>query len=214
MIRALILDLDNTIYPAASISEKLFSSLFDLMNKYKEQIGDEELEKAKEELSKKPFQKIAESYNFPDELKEKGTALLRELTYNGPIKAFDDYQYVKPLPFDKFLVTMGFTKMQQCKIDLLELDKDFKETIVNDPDKTDNTKKEVFEKLLKDYGYQAEDVLSIGDDPESEITSAHKLGMPSVLYDPKDEFPADAATYKIRNFEELQGIIDKINASA
>ena len=168
----------------------------------------------KRNCQKKPFQKIAENYDFPDELKEKGTALLRELTYDGPIEAFEDYAYVKPQPFEKFLVTMGFTKMQQCKVDLLELDKDFKEVIINDPDKTENTKKEVFERLLNDNSYKVEEVLAIGDDPESEIKAANDLGMPSVLYDPNGEYPEDVATVKIRNFEELQGVIDQINASA
>jgi len=204
MIKALILDLDNTIYPAESISAALFKSLYKLMADYRDEISEDDMQKARQDMSKQPFQKIAEKYDMPEELKEKGIQLLRELTYEGPIHAFEDYQFVKDIPVEKFLVTMGFTKMQQCKIDGLKLNQDFKETIVNDPDQTEDTKKEVFQQLLEKYKYEPQEVVVIGDDPESEIKAGKELGLITVLYDAKYEFGDNSnADYKINSFEEL-----------
>jgi putative hydrolase of the HAD superfamily len=206
MIKALILDLDNTIYPAESISGELFKPLFNLMDKYEDEVGEEQLEKAKQELSKKAFQKIAEAYQFPQELKEQGVVMLRELVYDGPMQPFDDYTYVQQLQTDKFLVTMGFTKLQWRKIDILDLRKEFKEVMVNDPDKTEATKTEVFKEILQKYNYQPQEVVAIGDDPDSEIKSAKELGILTVLYDRKGEYNADEADYKIANFKELSAL--------
>lgn len=210
MIRALILDLDNTIFNTASISPVIFKELFALMDKYKGEIGAEKLEEAKALLSKKAFQIIADQYGFNQELKEQGMDLLRKTTYDYPIVPFTDYTYIKQMHLDKYLVTMGFQKMQESKVRMLDLYNDFIEVHVNDPDQTDETKKDVFESILHRHHYEPKEVLVIGDDPDSEIKAAKDLGMPSLLYDPRDEYGADIADYKIGNYQELKGIIDGI----
>ncbi|WP_158826539.1 HAD family hydrolase [Mucilaginibacter lacusdianchii] len=203
MIKALILDLDNTIYPVESIGKELFKPLYDLMDEYKSEVGEDQLEKAKQELLKKAYQKVADAHNFPQELIERGVTMLRDLTYEGPMQPFADYAYLQQLKAEKFLVTMGFTKMQWRKVDLLDLRKDYKEVIVNDPDKTEATKKEVFQDILQKYGYQPQEVIAIGDDPDSEIKAAKDLGIATILYDHKGEFQIDQADFKIASFEEL-----------
>jgi putative hydrolase of the HAD superfamily len=211
MIKALILDLDNTIFPTESISGELFKPLFDLMDKYKDEIGEEKLQTAKRELSKKAFQKIAEAHQFPQELTEQGVVMLRDLVYDGPIQPFEDYTYLQQLTTEKFLVTMGFTKMQWGKIDLLNLRKEYKEVIVNDPDKTEASKTEAFKEILQKNNYQPEEVVAIGDDPDSEIKSAKELGIITILYDPKGEYNAEEADYKIASYAELASLPIKIS---
>lgn len=174
MIRALIYDLDNTIFPVRSISDELFAGLFKLIDENTRDIDKNDINSAKEEITRRPFQKIADEYGFSDELKQQATELLRRLTYDKPIIPFDDYRYIKGLQADKFLVTTGFMKLQSSKVKMLGLATDFKQVYIVDPDTTDKTKKDIFKEILRKYNYKPDEVLVIGDDPESEISEAKK----------------------------------------
>jgi putative hydrolase of the HAD superfamily len=90
--------------------------------------------------------------------------------------------YIRELKFKKFLVTTGFTKMQNSKIKQLDLEKDFDKIFVINPGLTTLTKKDIFEKILDDYGLKTQDVLVVGDDINSEIKAAQELGIETVLY--------------------------------
>jgi putative hydrolase of the HAD superfamily len=208
MIRALILDLDNTLYPVNSIADKLFKPLYDLLDEHAQEIGEDNVPEIKKLMMKKAWQKIAEQFEFSEELLTKGTEILRDLTCDFPMQTFSDYAYVKELNADKFLVTMGFTKMQESKVRMLNLENDFKEVLINDPEKTEDTKKEVFEGILKKYGYEAQEVLIIGDDPDSEIKAGQDLDIPTILYDANDEYTSAKATHHIKNHTELEAIIN------
>src|ERR1700752_4238594 len=104
--KAIILDLDNTIYPVKSIADEVFAPLFEMI------AGDEmhknDLKKIKNEIMRRPFQLVAKDFEFSEELKEKGLSLLKSTSYSGKIFAFEDYSVVKDLPVDKYLVTTGF----------------------------------------------------------------------------------------------------------
>lgn len=66
---------------------------------------------------RKPFQLVAKDYQFSKQLTSKGTELLTNLKYKGKIEPFKDYRIVKNLSLDKFLVTTGFLKLQQSKVE-------------------------------------------------------------------------------------------------
>ena len=70
--------------------------------------------------------------------------MLNNTTYNKPITPYKDYKIVEALPLEKFLVTFGFLKLQQSKIDGLGVRGHFKEIFVVDPEKTPKTKKHIF----------------------------------------------------------------------
>jgi putative hydrolase of the HAD superfamily len=201
MKKAIILDLDNTIFPVPQIGHKLFAPLFSLI----EQDGNHtrELEKIKDEVMRTPFQKVAKSHQFSEELTRKSIALLQELTYNGPIEPFTDFDLVRKLPVDKFLVTTGFTKMQQSKIDRLDLAKDFKEIHIIDPTTTDKVKKDVFADIIHRHGYANEDVLIVGDDVNSEIKAAQELGVDAIWYDKYSRYEAKEGVKKISDYRKL-----------
>src|SRR5688572_10399906 len=131
MKKAIIFDLANTIFPVPQIGTKLFTPLFELMDE--DGIHGAELDKIKDEVMRTPFQKVAETHHFNEELTGKCIEILKELKHNGAIEPFADFDQVRNLPVDKFIVTTGFTKMQQSKIDSLELAKDFKEVHIIDP---------------------------------------------------------------------------------
>jgi putative hydrolase of the HAD superfamily len=201
MKHAIILDLDNTIFPVPSIGDQLFEPLFHLLEqKYQ---SPDQLPHIRKDMMRKPFQWVAERYSFSERLTSEGTAILKSIEHKGKISAFPDFEIILNLPSDKFLVTMGFQKMQQSKIDGLQLKSKFKEMFIIDPTSTRKVKKDIFIEIVEKYGYDLSDVVVIGDDPDSEIKAAKELKIDSVLYDPAGKHPADAATFVIKSYKEL-----------
>lgn len=199
--KAIILDLDNTIYPVPSIGHKLFASLFQLIEDLHPQ--KDQMEEIRFEIMRKPFQQVAANFNFSDDLTRKGVEHLKNIRYEGEIRYFEDYPEILKMEVDRFLVTTGFRKMQDSKIDGMGIRKDFKEVHIVDPVSTSLTKKDIFRDILQRHNYSAGDVLVVGDDPASEIRAANELGIPTALYDKENFHPGNIATFRISNFSEL-----------
>ena len=200
--RAIILDLDNTIYPVTSIGDKLFAPLFNLIENYKN--SEDNIEEIKKQIMRKPFQQVAKDFNFDNDLIEKGIAILKNIVYNGAIKPFEDYQFVKDLPLDKYLVTTGFKKMQQSKVDAMQLQTDFKEIHIIDPTTTGKIKKDIFAEIVERHHYDKSEVLIVGDDLHSEIKAAKDIGIDAVLYDKQNFYKEHKSVTRITDFTELK----------
>lgn len=200
--KAIIYDLDNTLYPVPAIGEELFKPVFDMIARDHE----DDLPAIKSEMMGTPFRIVAKKYNFSEELTKKAIAVQEKLEYNKPIATFKDYQLIKNLPYERFLVTTGFKKMQESKIRNMGISGDFTEIHIVDP--TISSKKEVFAGIMQRYNYRPEDVLAVGDDPDSEIKAAHDLGIETVLYDYNGKRDKTISTYYITNYSELKNIFD------
>ncbi|XHR97354.1 HAD hydrolase-like protein [Mucilaginibacter sp. UC70_90] len=61
--------------------------------------------------------------------------------------------------------------------------------------------------ILEKYDYKPEDVLVIGDDPESEIKAASELGIDTFLYDPENEHPNARVTYRSQNLKDATAVV-------
>jgi putative hydrolase of the HAD superfamily len=203
--KAIIVDLDNTIYPVSSIGEKLFKPLFELINESGEYSGD--FSEIRLEIMRKPFQHVADQFFFSSKLKSDGLKLLTDATYNEPIKPFDGYQTIRKLKCKKFLVTTGFTKLQQSKIKQLGIEQDFDQIFIIDPSNSELTKKDIFRKILEDNNFDVIDLLVVGDDLNSEIKAAKELGIFTVLYDFNLEHSEIENQKVIRNLTDLEAII-------
>lgn len=210
MKRALILDLDNTIYPVSSIAENLFGQLFQVLDKNAASIniGDtDKVNKIKDEMTRRPFQHIADEFQLADELRNIMVDVLKNMTYDLPMQPFDDYKHIRSIPLDKFLVTTGFRKLQLSKVKMLGIEQDFKSIHIVDPEVSTQTKKDVFGQIMAIQNYQPEELLVIGDDPESEIKAAKALGIDTYLYDPGNKYPGAIVTYKADNLKEVLTIL-------
>ena len=207
MLQAIIYDLDNTIFPVPSIGEKLFGPVFDIIAATGQH--NHSMDAIKYAIMRTPFRLVAQRHGFSPELTQAGIDLQETLEYAEPIAPFEDYPLIYNLPGERFLVTTGFSKMQHSKIKQLGIAAHFKEIHVVNP--TISSKKEVFAGILQRYGYRPDEVLVVGDDPESEIAAGKDLNIPTVLYDPADNFSEDEATYKMKHYSELAAIVAAIN---
>lgn len=202
MKKAIIFDLDNTIYPVSSIGDELFKPLFEKLKSSGKL--DDQLEDIRKDVMRIPFQAVAEQYNFDQELTDECMELLKELEYKKPIAAFDDFEEIKEMKADLFLVTTGFMKMQQSKVESLQLDKDFKEIFIIDPTHSDKEKKDIFKEIMDKYNYQPQEVLVVGDDPDSEIKGAISLEIDAVIYDKNNTINTNTETPKISDYKQLR----------
>jgi putative hydrolase of the HAD superfamily len=209
MKRVLILDLDNTVYPVASIADNLFGELFKLID---ENLGEENktaATNAKHELTRRPYQHVADEYGFSNKLKNKGIELLKNCTYDLPMQAYQQYSQLRKITIDKYLVTTGFTKLQMSKVKMLDIGDDFKQVYVVDPEQSSQNKGDVFKKIMQENDYAVSEVLVIGDDPQSEIKFAKELGIDTFLFDPDNKYTNEEATYRAGNYSDVEQIIQK-----
>lgn len=199
--KAIIFDLDNTIYPVNSIGDKLFQSLFEIISQDPDQINS--IDKIKVDIMRRPFQLVADEYFFSEKLTQKATNLLKELRFDGKIMPYEDYHFTKALQVDKFLVTTGFKNLQQSKIDKLNISSDFLEIHIVDPAQSSRTKKDIFREIVQRRNYQTTDVLVVGDDLHSEIKAANELGIDAVLYDRDSIDNHTMQVKRLHNFSQL-----------
>lgn len=203
--KAIIFDLDNTIYPVTSIGDKLFDELFEEIEKDQGYVGN--IEDIKQAIQRQPFQVVAKDYKFSDSLLKKGLRLLNDLEWSQPMKAFESYSLTKNIKKLKFLVTTGFSKLQWSKIRQLDLERDFEQCIVVDPSQSEQTKKDVFADIMERYKLLPEEVLVIGDDLHSEIQAGKDLRIDTLVYDYNGQY-SELTGYKvITDYENLKNFI-------
>jgi putative hydrolase of the HAD superfamily len=202
MKKAIILDLDNTIYPVSSIAEYLFNKVFEFLDSLADELSINEIDKAKEEMKRRPYQWVADKYNFSEAAKNKGLDLLKNLEYDLPMQTYEEYKYISDTKIVKFLVTTGFTKLQWSKIKLLGIEHDFKAIYIVDPEVSSETKKDIFAIIMNTNDFKPEDLLIIGDDPESEIKAAITLGIDTFLFDPENRHPNAQANHSSKNLKD------------
>ncbi|TKK69384.1 HAD family hydrolase [Ilyomonas limi] len=205
MKKAIIFDLDNTIYGVPTIADGLFAPLF----QYIKESGahDDNFEAIKAEIMRKPFQVVAAMYHFSEALTKQGMELLSNISYKEPIQYFSDYEAARNITLEKYLVTTGFMQLQQSKIDGMNISKDFKEIHIIDPATSATTKKDVFAAIIQRHGYHINEVLVVGDDLHSEIKAAQDLGIDAIVYDKYNLQPDGMALPKINDFTQLMRFI-------
>jgi putative hydrolase of the HAD superfamily len=200
-VKALILDLDNTIYPVSSVGEEMFRSLFDLIFSGNEFQGTKEEVKAA--IMRRPYFVVAKEFFFSERLHNEGFRLLQNMTYDKPMVPFADYAIVRDMPYTKFLVTTGFISLQQSKIDRLGIAGDFEKIFIVDPSRTNQSKKDIFQEILSAFSYSKDELIVIGDDLNSEIKAGNELGIRTVVYDFAKEHELTGPQCIIRNYTEL-----------
>ena len=202
---AIIFDLDNTIFSVYSVGDDLFKPLFDLIEKMPEFKGD--IEDIRKDVMRKPFQKVALNYQFSDKLTKGSLDILNNMTANIDMNAFDDYSATKGITCKKFLVTVGFIKMQEGKVRNLGIAKDFDEIHIIDPLESNRTKKEVFAGIMEKHLLNPADIVVVGDDPDSEIQAAQELGMQAILYDKLNLNSHRTDLNRITDYKQLVSLI-------
>jgi len=207
----LILDLDDTIFQTTSIQPEIFQPLVDIVENYcKKNFGIEKSKSVTEDLWHIPFDMVCKRYEIPSFIQDEFFEKMNTLNYQLKISTFKDYDELKSLDHRKVLVTTGFSKLQNAKIDALGIRSDFEKVFIDDPmDKNRIYKKGIFSNILKESGLDVRSVWVIGDNPESELKAGFELQLNTIQRLNKIQKQSSYAQFHIHSFSELKNIIIK-----
>ena len=211
MIRAVIFDLDNCLAAANEVGEGLFEPAFEAMrNANHGRLSEAELEEALGECWRRPLDDVAHTYGFSREMLAAGWKIFAETIVETPMKGYEDIAFLRELPAQLYLVTSGFRRLQESKIKALGLDQVFAGIHVDAIDEADRKGKQgIFESILLTNKLKPEEVLVVGDNPDSEIEAGNRLGMKTVQILRPGVPRGDNATYYVQTLTELKAILQR-----
>ncbi len=209
MIKAIIFDLDMCILDTHSLTGPFFQPVLDAL--YNSDLSAELKEKISYQLWTTSLDDVMEMFDVPKDIAERMREAYRQIEVPDGIKTFGDEEFIEGLPVKKILVTTGYTKFQETKIEKLGIANLFDEIIIDTLDYRDKRKgkKKIFEELLVKNGWKKNEVLVVGDNPQSELGSAKSLGILTVQTLRPTIEKWEEADYHINSFSELADIISR-----
>jgi FMN phosphatase YigB (HAD superfamily) len=210
VIAAAIFDLDNCLAPADEVGRDLLEPMFAAIRQTNDgRLTNPALERALEDCWRLPLDAVASGHGFSAEMLAAGWAVARDLVVRKPMTGYGDLGALADLPVKLFLVTSGFRKLQDSKIDALGLKSYFEALYVDAIDESDRKGKEgLFREILERYRLEPLSVLVVGDNPESEIEAGNRLGMPTVQILRPGVVKGATAAYYIRDLKELRHLLE------
>jgi FMN phosphatase YigB (HAD superfamily) len=213
MIKALIFDLDNCLAAANEVGEDVFKPAFEAMrNANRGTLTDEQLAEAFQEIWRQPLDFVAQKFGFSQEMLAAGWGVFSQTVVETPMRGYGDLAILRELPFDLYLVTSGFRALQESKVKALQVADLFRRIEIDAIDEDDRKGKQgIFASILERNKLRPEEVIAVGDNPDSEIEAGNRLGIRTVQILRPGVPRADNATYYVETFEELKALLEKIN---
>lgn len=209
MIRAIIFDLDSCLAAANEVGDHLFAPAFNaIRNANRGTVSGATLDAAFSECWRVSFDAIAAKYGFSDTMREAGWQEFKRTEVTEPMKGYPDLHVLKELPVQMFLVTSGFRRLQESKIKALGFAPLFAGIhidVIDEPDR--QGKHGIFAAILATHGLKPEEVLVVGDNPDSEIEAGNRLGMRTVQILRPGVPRSDNARQHIHGLAELKGLL-------
>jgi FMN phosphatase YigB (HAD superfamily) len=212
MIRALIFDLDNCLAAANEIGEKLFESAFAAIRAANRgTLSEEALNEAFSECWRHPLDFVADKYGFSHDMLAAGWEVFSGIAVEIPMKGYADLDILRELPLDLYLVTSGFRRLQESKIKALDFEHLFTGVHVDAIDESVRQGKQgIFESILDARQLKPEEVIVVGDNPDSEIDAGNRLGMKTVQILRPGVPRGSNATYYVRTLAELKSLLERL----
>ena len=166
------------------------------------------------------FDLVADRYGFTPAMRSAGWEEFRQMEVRTPPQAYPDLGLVPSIPLRRYLVTSGFRRLQNSKIDALGIRSWFEEVIIDALDDKDDEnapphgKRPVFERILAREGCTPQQVLVIGDNPLSELGAGRALGAVTVQTVRPGISPWELADYRVESLEEVLQILAADQAPA
>jgi len=207
MFKAIIFDLDMCILDTHTLTGPFFQPVLDAL--YNSELSAALKEKINALLWTTGLDDVLDMFSVPRDVAEKMREAYRQIEVPDGIKTFGDEEFIRGLPVKKVLVTTGYRKFQQTKIDKLGITDLFDEIIIDELDYRDKRKgkKRIFEELLRNNGWGKSEVLAVGDNPVSELGAAKALGIMTVQTLRPTVEKWGEADYHIHSFRELADLI-------
>jgi len=209
VIKALIFDLDSCLSAANEVGDQLFQPAFDAIRRANHgTVSEDALKQAFSECWRFPFDDVAHRYGFTDEMTKAGFAAFARIEVTEPMHGYGDLHILRELRQKRFLVTSGFRRLQESKVNALGIRKLFAEIRIDAIDEPGSKgKAQHFEEILKSHSLEPEEVMVVGDNPDSEIAAGSRFGMKTVQVLRPGVPRGDNATHYIKSLNELGGFL-------
>lgn len=214
-VDAIIFDLDNCLADAREVGEALVAPMFEAIRAANQgRLTEAQLERAFADTWRMALDAVAEKHDFSPAMLDAGWNVARTLAVAGPMRGYADLPVLRELGVPLFLVTSGFRRLQESKIDALGL-RDLLTAFVDAIDEPDRVgKRGLFARILADHGFAPARVLVVGDSPESEIAAGNAMGMPTVQLLRPGVVRGTTAAYCLRDLHELRRLLQASSRGA
>jgi putative hydrolase of the HAD superfamily len=177
--QTLIFDLDNCLAAADEPGRSLLQPVFSAVRAANHgTLPEYELQAAFEDLWGQSFDIVAERRGFSDKMREAGWRAFLGLEVRTPMHGYGDLDLLPRLGRRRFLVTTGFRRLQESKVRALGIGPMFERVVIDAVEEPGHRGKEgIFADLVDEFGLDRDQVLVVGDNPESELAAGRRLGL-------------------------------------
>jgi FMN phosphatase YigB (HAD superfamily) len=209
VIKAIIFDLDNCLSAADESSREVLEPIFTAVRAANDgTLSDEALDRAFDECWRNAFDVVANRYHFSRPMLEAGWNAAAKAEVVTPLNGYPDLGALRDFPVTLFLVTSGFRRLQESKISALRIGQLFAEVHVDAIDEENRKgKRRIFEDIMSTHGLASDEVLVVGDNPDSEIDAGNQLGIKTVQILRPGVTRGDNASYYIDELAELKHLL-------
>lgn len=182
MTKAIIFDLDSCLAAADEVGQELFATAFAAIRAANDgSVPEEKLQAAFGECWRVTFDAVADKHGFTEAMRAAGWHAFRQTEVTGRMYGYGDLAVLKGLPVQRFLVTSGFRRLQESKVRALGFADCFAAIHIDAIDEPDRRGKlGIFTELLATHRLRPDEVLVVGDNPDSEIEAGNRLGMQTI----------------------------------
>lgn len=117
--------------------------------------------------------------------------------------AGETLEYLKSKSYHMYILTNGFTQIQETKMESSGLNPYFEKMFTTENTNSHKPKRGIFEYALKSVHARKAESLMIGDDLEVDIIGARNFGMDQVYFNPQMTPHNEKVTYEIASLTEL-----------
>lgn len=209
MITAIFFDLDTCLSAADEPGRALFEPAFEAIRQANQgTLPDAALARAIAECWRFPFDDVARRHGFSEAMREAGFRAFGRIEIPVPMKGYGDLEVLGALPVRRFLVTTGFRRLQESKIRALGIGALFEGICIDAIDEPGPKGKErIFRELLARHALRTDEVLVVGDNPDSEIAAGNRLGLRTVQTLRPGVLRGDNATHHVTGLAELHALL-------
>lgn len=177
-----IFDLDNCLLDARAVGPLFEPALNAVRQANQGALAPAVLEEALNQCWYTAFDLVAERYGFTETMREAGWRQFSQMQVTAPLQGYSDMGLVPRIPLRRYLVTSGFRRLQDSKIDALGIRPWFEQVVIDAIDDPSGArgKQAIFEQILVREGCAPQAALVVGDNPLSELAAGCALGATTV----------------------------------
>lgn len=209
MVRACLFDLDNCLCAADAPGPDFLRPLFEAIAAANEGTHDAEtMRRIYAECWFQPLDIVAKKFSFTSAMRAAAWRAGAALEVTTPMRGYADLGLLATIEVALFLVTSGFRRLQDSKIDTLGIRKWFTAVHVDAIDSDEHLGKEaIFRRILREHALSPSDALVIGDNPDSELAAGARIGIRTAQILRPGVVRSAAADHHISGLAELNALL-------